>query len=420
MARPKLKTAGRRKASAKCLYCGKKHASGFFWNKGKGCWSLVVGRGRSRMLAKGFDAHDEALRRFHSGDLPEGKGDGEKPNPLTGSGEQTLAKAIIEAFLQNKEFKPKFADYKRDLGALAKEIGGLTVADLRIDGVRRIKAFAARQNWCDGTQAIFFSRVKAAFNYATDKDEDSLGWIESNPIRKLNTGSTRKEASIREAFFSREQIQTLLSEAAKSTRCPSFATALKMLLAMPCRPGEFCSVTSADCKKDEKGHLFWEVSHKNITKTKKRRRVYHVHPSMDKKAQPLFSQAEIEEITRAACNATSDGPIFRNGYGEPWENYSLVENFRRLCRKPACRKLGLDEVLNHREIEAAETAGKPKPRKRYKYVLYTCRHTYSVEAVKVGWPFERTASLQGNSPKMQATVYAKIDKSDGDFISALQ
>jgi hypothetical protein len=370
-------------------------------------------------LAKGWEGHNEAMRLWNAGELPQGR-KSDLESELTGHGEQTPVNAILDAFLTWKEGCSGFDDIKRDMVELGAVIGHMTVAEVRHGGAAKIKAFANAKNWNDGSKALFYARVKAAFNHATDKSEDSLGWITSSPIKSLNTGTHRVEAAVREEFFTRPQIAALMAAAAKSTRCPQFAIALKMCLAMPCRPGEFSSVTAADVKRDEHGHLFWEVWHKNKRHTKKRRRVYHVHPSMDPQAVPLFTQEELEAITLAAAAEHPTGPIFRNAYGNPWTKENLEGNFRRLCQREECKALGLDEIANNREIAAAKKVGERPPKTQYRYVLYTARHTYSVECAKIGWPFERTADLQGNSPAMQAKIYAKVHKTTGDFISKLR
>jgi len=60
------KRRGRRSHGAKCLYCKTHHGDGApWWNKAKDGWAIaykIDGKTRYRLLAKGWEGHDEAIR----------------------------------------------------------------------------------------------------------------------------------------------------------------------------------------------------------------------------------------------------------------------------------------------------------------------------------------------------------------------
>jgi hypothetical protein len=277
--RPRTRV-GRRPHAAKCLYCGKRHGDGApFWNATKKCWSIVIGRGRSVLIAKGWEGHDKAINTWleQRTELAQ-KRQGIRLSPLPKKdGEQLTVEELCDLKLDSLRAEAdryqgtsrhktklrtlkRYQDRSRDLcDHPTHGIGRLTVAQMRVDGIARIKAWVnSHSGWKNGL-ALVYSEVKAIFNHAAKGDgDDSLGLIDSSPIARLNTGRRRARTRTRLSYFSKEQADTIYAVASKSRwamkpRWQQFATAFRLLLETGCRPEEFCSVTAADVQKDEHG-----------------------------------------------------------------------------------------------------------------------------------------------------------------------
>lgn len=320
-------------------------------------------------------------------------------NLPTGRGEATSVVEICDHYLDhvkiNKSQKT-FKDAKTLLDEFCKSFGNTTVAQLRIGGKAKILNWVKGHSaWGPSTVEHVCKRLNACFNYATP-DGGGMGIIDSSPIKGLNGGQGKIVGATRTGCFSEQQIKTIMALAARSTRCPQFLDAFKMLLGTGCRPEEFCSLTANDVKTDANGNTYWLVAHKNQNKRKwggKKRPVY-------------LLDAELEQMTLAAVKAHPTGPIFRNGWGIGWTKGSLLQNLYRICQMPEAVALGLNQF----ELSAG---GK----KIYEYVPYTCRHTFAHRMIKAGLSYERIADLMGNSAHEVERTYGKIERSTSDFVA---
>lgn len=443
MAKKSSRAAGRRRHGAKCLCCGQRHGDGApWWNKGKSGWSItkikeVDGKkeSRSELLVKARDvndreAHDLAIQKWEA---RQKAATSDQPILPSTDGENLTVRELCDLYLDYllKSAKPKtFEDCRvlfKDLCDSKQGIGDLTVSQLRVDGVKRIKKWALdHAGWGKSTLGMVYARVKAVFNYAANShdNEEALDLIASSPIRKLNTGKNRLKSKARVSFFTQKQEAMILSVASKSKRCPQFAVAFKMLITTGCRPEELCSVTAADVQTDEHGNLYWWVQHKNQKHTGDRRRVY-------------LLTAEAEEISRQLMELYPNGPLFRNGWGRPWTKTNLLNRLRWITRSLECKLVGLDEykVTNLDEIQDVERKNAsvkkdvdklpvPEERREYKYVIYTTRHTFGYRWANGVYgrelTYQRIADLMGNSTKEVERTYAHASEGTPDFVKALK
>jgi len=413
---------GRNKAGTKCPCCGKRHGDGSpWWNKGKSGWSITVGRS-SRLLAKAANvkdmaAHDLAIDRWHKGDIPGGKPEAQDVGIPTASGEETTVQEICDQYLIKLRRTASPNTIKNAVWILKdfiEHFGQVTVAQLRIEGeaggVARIKDWAtAHKTWDTGTLARAYKVVKAAFNHAAKGEkEDSLGLIQSSPIRRLNTGDNRAEVGIREEIFSEIQITAIMDAAESSNRSPEFATAFKMILGTGCRPEEFCSVTAADVHTDEFGRLYWKVNHKVQKKRK----------WAGKKRPVRLLKKELQQLTEAAMAENPDGPLFRNAWGKPWGKSALLNRFRAICETPKCKALGLNRYEQKKD-----------KKKRYLFVPYSARHTFANRCLtgfyktRKGQPiymnYAQVADLMGNSAAEVERTYGKIARGTPTLIDTM-
>lgn len=432
----KTKRSGRRAHGAKCQCCGKRHGDGApWWYEAKKGWFLSKPR---RLLAKGQSvhdraAHDAAMAKWEAGDIPSEKALTPEFTVVTGDGEDLTVETLCEAYLSYLErtAAPKTFRQCKDLFEdLCRHkthgIGDVTVAQMRVDGISRIKQWAKTPHYhkktkertagLNGSLATVYARIKAMFNYAADTsdNEESPRLIASNPVAKLNTGKNRVKHRRRQAMFTPAQVGAVLAYSEKSKRCREFGLAFKVLIATGCRPEEFCSVTAADVKFDDNGSMYWLVNHKKQKITGERRRVY------------LLSQ-EMVDITKQQMDKHPEGPLFRNGWEQRWTGGALLNQFRTITATPECKKLGLDEcvVSNEAEIAKAKKLGVdlPKARHEHKYVIYTTRHTFGYRWVNGFYgeelSYQRVADLMGNSAAEVEKTYGHVKEGTPGFVSRL-
>jgi integrase len=284
-----------------------------------------------------------------------------------------------------------------------------TIRDMRDGGIARIKLWVAAHRWNDSTKHLVYSTLKAMFNYATDKHEDSLNIIETSPIARLNTGRMRVKARARLWTFSAEQEAAILANADPRGLYVHFGLAFKTLLATGVRPEEFCSLTAADVVKDDNGRLHWWIDHKNQYRTGEKRRVYLT--------------PEVERVTAEQMKLYPEGPIFRNCWGKPWDVDSLYRALRRVTARPACKALGLDDY-----DLGTRTDGKRK--KEYRFVTYSCRHTFAhrhltgfykkPDGTPIVLNYGEVGALMGNSAAEVERTYGKLAKATTHLSSLLQ
>ncbi len=366
------KSKGRRSHGAKCPYCHKSHGDNSPWfNRSKDGWSLsfynAAGQQRSRLIAKGWDSHDKAIRLWESGKVqaalaePVAATNGRIAAELAEhQGEDTPVARVFDAYLgwllaryNGNERHEIFWNARLQLQSLANFLGAETTIRMMRGGIgcQRVKAWADGQKWSNSTKVNVFTRVKGAFEFVTGSKEDYPEWVGYNPIKKLNTGSQKIKARVRRnAWINPKQMQTLLA----NINTPEFRLAVEVLLLTGCRPDEFCQVTAADVRTDGNGRLYWFVHHKNERKSGDKRRIKLVGRL----------QRRFEKFTRAAMEANPVGPMFRNAVGSPWQVRSLQQNWYRTIAKPACEAVGLNAA------EKSESG-----RMLQIYPLYGLRHT---------------------------------------------
>ena len=398
---------GRRSHSAKCPYCREDHGTGApFWNRSKNCWSIVVGRGRSRLLVKGWEGHDEAMRLWYETKATQSTG---ALDLIGHDGESLTIEYLCEAYLafQYSHVQAKTAKNQRDtLTLFANDIGSLTVAQLRDGGVGKIRTWAVGKGWQQGMLGLVYAQIKAVFNWA----EGEGGLISSSPIKLLNTGKGRVTAKSRVSVLSQAQEEVILDCIPK--RGFQFRLALETLIGTGCRPEEFCTVTAADLRTDDQGSLYWYVKHKNQYKARfggQRRPVY-------------LLTAKLEELTREAAERNPNGPIFRNNWNDPWTISRLLEAFRRATARPACKKQGLDD---HVIVKLND-----RTKKEYRYVVYTCRHTFAHRYLTgfyrnenddpIVLNYGQVADLMGNTAAEVERTYGHIELSTPKLVAGIK
>lgn len=389
---------GRRPHNAKCQYCGKRHGDGApWWNKGKNGWSVTIAKGRSRLIAKGWEGHNEAISLWKSQPvvrLPD------EPLPIpVGSGEQTTVETICELYLdyvQQTGSPSRYTTVRGYLNNLCYHprlgMASATVGDLRKGGIARVRQWVdAQSGWNDATKESVYKIVKRAFNYAGDRSEDSLGLFEGSPLARLNTGKSRVKGTPRQHVFDAKQVKALLANSN-----PSLQLAFEALLATGCRPEEFCTLTANDVRDDAHGRIHWLVDHKNIKKTGAKRRIW-----LTKRMQ---------EITREQRAKHAEGPLFRNTWDEGWTVDSLLAGMRAVTAREGCRELGLDDHMISKRTNGKDV-------RRFHYVIYTFRHTYAFRWLtgfyrKKGKPiyknYGQVAAYMGNSAREVERTYGHL------------
>jgi len=398
---------GRRAHGAKCPYCKTRHGDGSpWWNASKVGWSITYkenGKPRNRLLAKGWEGHDEAIRQWK--EMTAGQ-TAALPLADLSKGEDTTVEELVALRLEYLKNNASLGSYKNSKGWLNDfcynpkfGFAKTTIRELRNGGIARIKQWVAAHQWNDSTKESVYKTVKALFNYATDRSEDGLGIIESSPIGKLNTGRTRVRGKSRAGVFSADQEAAILRNADPRGIYPQFATAFKVLLATGVRPEEFCSLTAADVRRDSSGESYWWVKHKNIKKTGSKRRVYLT--------------PEVQRITVEQIGKYPGGPIFRNSWDQPWDRDRLYQAFRRVTARKECVALGLDD----HEV-GVRTDGRKKS--EYIFVIYTCRHTFAhrhltgfykrPDGTPIVLSYGEVAELMGNTAAEVERTYGKLEK----------
>ncbi len=356
----KVEHRTRKPHGAKCDYCKTRHGDGApWWNVNKNGWSITLrtgGKARNRLLAKGWEGHDEAIRIWKQQTTHEtaaraltslDDGDGMTVEQLVHHRLEYLKNYTGESnYTNNKAYLNDFC-YHREYG-----FATTTIREIRNGGIARIKQWVNAHRWNDSSKAGAYAAVKSLFNFAIRGNEDGPGIIDSSPIAKLNTGRNRVQTKIRLEIFTPEQEAAILNNSNPRGIHPQFGLAFRVLVATGARPDEFCSLTGNDVRRDPNGELYWWINHKNIKRTKQKRRVY---------LTPEMQRVTVEHFEKYAA----DRPIFRNCWGQPWDVDSLLAALRRVTKRHACAQLGLDEYE-----EGMRTDGTKK--RNYSFVMYTC------------------------------------------------
>lgn len=384
-----------------CSICKKSHAP--WWNSEKGAWYLCLPKigepGKYRKISLGDD-HDKALERWHR--IEAGlESDGSTSGPTT-TNDGILVGELVNLFLDSPASAPSPERYKitkNFLREFARGFGGLPVSALRVGGVNKIeKWIAAHKNW-NGCIPDVVCRIRRLFNWATDE-----GYIPGSPVRSLK----KPRYNIRVSWFTAEQEAAILSVANSH-----FAAGFRMLILTGARPDEICSLTSDNVHEDRKNGLYLLVDHKTQKKTSKQRKIY--------------LKTEAQELLREQMKKFPSGRLFRSnnkttdGNRPPLSPEYFAHALREITKKPECKKLGLDDY----EIVGRTKLGKPK--KQYKYVAYTTRHTFAqrhltgvyrdAKGEPIIMSFEVVAAYLGNTARMVEEIYGHLCD-QADFLQA--
>lgn len=416
----------RKRKDEMCPYCGGYHgASAPWWNNAKKCWSVsyfvpveksdgtTAQVQRNRMLAKGWNGHDRALimwleaARDPIAALPSAPGAIVEQPEFPSDGEAYTAEMICDLYLGSlhtaDKLKPRgmektIKEATRTLKQFCGAFGQATVAELRKGGADKIMGWIAdKKTWNAGTIETSCSRIRTAFNYAVKR----LKIIPSSPVADLNTGSNRIRGAAREEVFTPKQLETIFNclKESRYRNGGNTAKAFKFLLGTGCRPSEMINATAADVREDEKGQIYILVDHKSMDK-----------PKWGGKRRPIrLLTVELEEMVKEAVAENPTGPLFRSS-GKAWTNGKLKQAFLCVTQHPECVKLGLNEAIKGERGSS-----------RYRYTIYTFRHTYANRLVSgadgIQVSYAMIAELMGNSSEMVESTYAKAAKAMPDMIA---
>jgi integrase len=380
-----------RKSGSKsgCPFCGKAHP--VWWNKRLQAWYITYPDSskkngqRQERLATGWDSHDDAVKEWHKREA------GQIATTQT-NGEDLRVVDLVNLLLSNLKAKVgtrRFRNTERYLADFCKRLGNSTIAQMRHGGVAKVEEWIAdHSGWqSPSTRRAVVSRVKQVFKWGVDQ-----GLIASSPIQSLK----RELDNVRVTLFTPKQVEAILRHSPAD-----FAKAFKILLMTGMRPDEFCRLTAADLHDD--GGLHAMVNHKN-QKSKQfrgdKRRIFLLFREL----KDLFQEARTENPT---------GPLFRTDQNNGWSIAILSREFRAVCRKRPCKKLGLD-----RHIEKKNTKGTTL--RKYDYILYVCRHTFAhrlltgfyklPDGVPIKKNYGEVGQYLGDSARMIEEVYGKLAK----------
>jgi integrase len=225
---------------------------------------------------------------------------------------------------------------------------------------------AAHDGWVTGrTQKKVLLR---AMNWAASPEQALL---KANPIKGVKVGKSRSRIT----YFTPDQEVALLAAARKP-----LAIALKVCIRTGMRQGsEFAKIEAKHI--EDTPHRMWVVlkDHK-CARTKGGVREILIPTDL----APLFREAAKQHPT---------GPIFRNGFGHGWTEYSLRRGFTDLRKRLEKQGIDLDKDA----------------------CFYTCRHTYAKRCLMGYWtkpvPLHSLAELMGNSVQIITEHYGQWDDS---------
>ena len=145
------------------------------------------------------------------------------------------------------------------------------------------------------------------------------------------------------------------------------------------------------------------IDHKN-QKTKmfrgEKRRIY-------------FLFKELKELVREAKVQNPSGALFRTAQGNGWTLATLSKTFREVCRKPKCKKLGLNKHIKRTNTDGMVV-------RKFEYITYVCRHTFAhrlltgfyktVGGLPIKKNYGEVGQYLGDSAKTIEEVYGKLAK----------
>lgn len=320
--------------------------------------------GKQIALARGKDNQPEAEQRWH-----EIKAAGDVHSPRVEYG--TIATAFLEWC---KIHRPdSFAWYGRYISQFWKHVGSIAVEDLRkhhvTDWLDKSKITA------DATRRAAITALKRSLNWAVEEEI-----LTHNPLAKLK----RPTAGVRAITVDAEAVQRLLDLAdrgkGKQYRRGAFRMFVLAMVSTGARPKEVRTVDASHYDPRGPAWVFPPKDNKTGEKTGKPRAIY---------LPPC-----INTLTRILIAARPEGPLFRNGEGNPWKANTIR------CRVARLR----------------EKAGLPVGA-----VAYSLRHTFATEALVNGVGDQTLAVLMGHSStEMIRKCYGHLDQRREHLVAAAQ
>ncbi|REK17961.1 MAG: hypothetical protein DWQ37_05415 [Planctomycetota bacterium] len=250
--------------------------------------------------------------------------------------------------------------------------GHLTVGELKKHHIE--DWIAAHAEW-NGSIRTQIQAIKRALNAAVESD-----LISRNPIKGFKTPKPNARAT----YLTLEQEQAIYRRAK-----PSFALAVKVLIATGARPGiEFAKLTAQHVH-DLGDKMTW---------------TFQPHECKTRILRTIFiSDPEIIEIVRQQMRLHPTGRIFRASTDTPWTIQNLSARFRRIKNRLAKDGIKLDDDA----------------------CVYSTRHTRAKRllegtATATGRPvsIQTVAKMLGNSVEVCQKHYGNWDKSATDHIWA--
>ncbi|WP_145374909.1 tyrosine-type recombinase/integrase [Symmachiella dynata] len=227
---------------------------------------------------------------------------------------------------------------------------------------------SAHENWNGGCRTRV-QAVKRALNFGVERD-----MIASNPIR----GYKLARSNSRVTYITPEQEQAMYEHAN-----PQLETAIRVCIRTGARFGsEFAKLTKEHIV-DHGDRMEWVFKPSEIKN--RRKRVIRI------------TDPGVMEITRVCAEQFSQGPIFRNSVGTPWERRNLSQRFRTLKKRLSQQGVELDKDC----------------------CMYSCRHTFAKRILQGYWSgkptnIETLARLMGNTPQVCREHYLQWSEIDND------
>lgn len=260
---------------------------------------------------------------------------------------------ILNAFLGwvKENRKPRTAEvYQRFCQAFVKDLGEVAVKDLRPYEVEKwlqkksqpwYSEFHRRTyQWGQGSRRHMVLILGSAFNWAVRQ-----GLISKNPVAKMIVPAGKARGG--EVLVSEDMFAELMR-----VSNATFANLLLALYETGARPGEICQV---EAKHYQPGERFFVLHEWKCDKTGKPRVIYITE--------------KLEPVIKNLLTIYPEGPLFRNTWGKPWNDNTLMRQFERLRTK-----LG----------------------EKFKNVTaYSLRHTFATNWLKAGGSVAYLAQLMG-------------------------
>jgi integrase len=306
-------------------------------------WYVTVD-GKRHQLAKGKANKAEARRAFHRL-MAEGA-------PKVGRPDLTVELAA-DLFLEHsrREHTPgTFEQHRIKLQSLCDSCGKVKASDLRPSHVSK---WLVEKGWADATRRGAITSVKAALNWCVRE-----GLLAENPIARLE----RPKMTRRTRTLSPTERATVADAATDD----AFRDLLIALAETGARPGELARL--------EASMIDWGAGMATMPGKTSRK---------TGRPRTIVLTPRMLALCRQLAETRPEGPLFRNGDGNPWTPNAIRCRFRRLRERT-----GLGKV-----------------------VAYTFRHSFATDALERGVPIASVAELLGHSDtKMVSGHYSHLDE----------